>query len=131
MRLLDYTHTPQNILMIEDDRTLSDVLAEELRSQGWIVRQAYTCAEARDLLPGASLSLLLLDINLPDGNGLALLKEIRELHHLSEVMVVVMSSSPVARAELKHHQVGAFLAKPFSSQQLVTTINGLFSGERQ
>ena len=111
------------ILIVEDDRVLSDTISSGFRAQGWMVRQAFTCAEVRSMSNSGYLSLLLLDIHLPDGNGWELLGELRQRG--LEAPVVAMSSSPVARTELRQHRVEAFLPKPFGLQQLLTTVQSL------
>ena len=63
-----------NILLVEDDAALSEGIALALRAQG-TVRRCPTLAEAREALGHAGFDLMILDINLPDGSGLALLRE--------------------------------------------------------
>lgn len=63
-----------NILLVEDDDALSEGIALALRAQG-TVRCCPTLAEAREALGRAGFDLMILDINLPDGSGLALLRE--------------------------------------------------------
>ena len=63
-----------NILLVEDDDALSEGIALALRAQG-TVRRCPTLAEAREALGRAGFDLMILDINLPDGSGLALLRE--------------------------------------------------------
>ena len=63
-----------NILLVEDDDALSEGIALALRAQG-TVRRCPTLAEARKALGRAGFDLMILDINLPDGSGLALLRE--------------------------------------------------------
>lgn len=62
-----------NILLDEDDDALSEGIALALRAQG-TVRRCPTLAEAREALGRAGFDLMILDINLPDGSGLALLR---------------------------------------------------------
>ena len=62
-----------NILLVEDDDALSEGIALALRAQG-TVRRCPTLAEAREALGRAGFDLMILDINLPDGSGLALLR---------------------------------------------------------
>lgn len=123
MQDLNLPNPTRLILIVEDDRVLSETISSGFRAQGWMVRQAFTCAEVRGMSDSGYVSLLLLDIHLPDGNGWSLLGELRERG--MEVPVVAMSSSPVARTELRQNRVEAFLPKPFGLQQLVTTVQRL------
>ena len=60
----------ERILVVEDDLALSAGLLFELDSAGYVSVPAYNCAKARALLADGAFSLILLDVNLPDGNGL-------------------------------------------------------------
>lgn len=59
----------ERILVVEDDLALSAGLLFELDSAGYVSVPAYNCAKARVLLADGAFSLILLDVNLPDGNG--------------------------------------------------------------
>ena len=59
----------ERILVVEDDLALSAGLLFELDSAGYVSVPAYNCAKARALLADGAFSLILLDVNLPDGNG--------------------------------------------------------------
>lgn len=59
----------EKILVLEDDRLLNEALCQMLSAAGYEVKQAYSLQEAQGLLDGG-LDLLLVDIGLPDGEGL-------------------------------------------------------------
>ena len=64
------------LLIVEDDRALNDGIALSLKADAAVMLQAYTLAEARKLLAG-EVDLVILDVNLPDGSGLSLCRELR------------------------------------------------------
>ena len=66
------------ILVAEDDLALSAGLCFELDTAGYLTVAAYSCAKARQLLEEDSFRLAILDVNLPDGSGFDLCREIRE-----------------------------------------------------
>ncbi len=68
----------KKILIVEDDTLLNKTLAYNLVSYGYEVVSANNCASARYHLRENHLDLILLDINLPDGSGLDLCREIKE-----------------------------------------------------
>ena len=57
------------ILVVEDEKLLCNGIAEDLELEKYTVERCYDGAEAYDLLLSESFDLLILDINLPDGNG--------------------------------------------------------------
>lgn len=65
------------ILIVEDDTLLNRTLAYNLTSEGYAVESAYNYKEAVKYLKETEYDIALLDINLPDGNGLNLCEEIR------------------------------------------------------
>lgn len=118
-----------SILVVEDDRVLVSVVATALRQQGWEVQQAHNCACASLLAEKFHPDLLLLDLGLPDGDGWDLLNELRSGPLSDHIPVVVMTSRPVTRSELRQHEVDTFIPKPFGVGQLVSTVRTLFERE--
>ena len=70
----------ERILVVEDDLALNAGLCFELDTAGYTSTSAYNCAKARYLVRQEHFSLVLLDVNLPDGSGFELCREIKELH---------------------------------------------------
>ena len=66
------------ILVVEDDLALSTGLCFELDEGGCLTVAAYNCQKARRLLKSTRFDLVLLDVNLPDGSGFDLCREIKE-----------------------------------------------------
>lgn len=77
------------ILIVEDDQPQNDVLANFLRHEGFEVVSAYSLKEARENL-NEHTDLLILDVILPDGNGLEYLKEIREHYGLPVIVLTAL-----------------------------------------
>ena len=75
-------------------------------------------------------SLILLDINLPDVNGLELLTQIRAEKNLSEVPVIILSADATARQIEKAKELGAnaYLTKPFILREFIESVTGFLSG---
>ncbi len=67
----------KRILIVEDDALLNKTLAYNLVSDGWDVTSALNAKTAADLLPKTVYDMVLLDINLPDGNGYDLCRLIK------------------------------------------------------
>jgi len=110
-------------LIVEDDADAARMVAAVASAQGLSAACAGTLLDARRQLALHAPDLLLLDLQLPDGNGLALLDEPDLLGH---PRLVVMSASPQLPATLRHWPGGAphHLVKPFSQQQLREALAG-------
>ena len=76
------------ILIVEDEPSLREVMQRALRQEGYVVETAATYAEADRRVSGYDYDCILLDIMLPDGNGLRLLERIKELRRKENVIIV-------------------------------------------
>ncbi len=114
------------ILVVEDEDALSDAICGYLRSAGFVCEKAATCAAAEDKILDHAYDLVILDVTLPDGNGLRLLDTIKRESGSTGVLIVSAKSSLDDR--LKGLELGAddYLSKPFHLAELnarVTAIN--------
>ena len=100
-----------HILIVEDDRSLHAGIALALGEA--VFACAYTLEEAEAALTASSIDLVILDINLPDGSGLDLL---RRLRRHSEVPVLLLTANDLERDEVAGLEAGAddYVTKPFS-----------------
>ena len=80
----------EKILIVEDDKALSNGIALALKAEGYLFLQTYDLAEAREILDKEEISLVILDLNLPDGSGLTLLTEIKKKQ---ETPVVILTAN--------------------------------------
>ena len=68
----------QRILVVEDDRELNRGICYALEKEGYGTESAYLVSEAKNIYLREDIQLALLDVNLPDGDGFSLCKELRE-----------------------------------------------------
>lgn len=113
-----------SILAIEDDRTVGLVLEHILETGGHQVRLARGVAEARQALSDGRYDLVILDLNLPDGSGLELLRSIRE-EAGEDTRVVVLSGMRQEEVVVRGLRLGAddYVTKPFSPQELLARVD--------
>ena len=111
------------ILAIEDDWTVRTVLQHTLESAGHRVESVPGVAEGRARLAAGRYDVVLLDLNLPDGNGLELLREIRR-EHGTQVSVLVLSGMRQEEAVVRGLELGAddYVTKPFSPPELLARV---------
>ena len=103
----------KRILVVEDDLVLSTGLCFELDAAGYATQAAYNCKKAEYLVEQEKFSLAILDVNLPDGNGLDLLREIREKY---DVSVIMLTANDMEIDIVTGLELGAddYITKPFS-----------------
>src|SRR4030095_16926315 len=114
----------KRILLVEDDSTLTRVLTETLDGEGFETRSAGTCADALALAARFRPDLIVLDVMLPDGNGLALL---RRLNSLCGAPVIVLTARGQKADKLRGLNLGAddYVTKPFDLDELLARINAV------
>lgn len=106
-----------NIFLLEDDKILSKGILIALQKDGHIVTAAYGFMEAIQQYQKQKYDLFLLDINLPDGNGINFCKRIRET---SEIPVLFLTANDTEEDMLEGFGVGCddYIPKPFSIEVL-------------
>jgi DNA-binding response OmpR family regulator len=112
------------ILAIEDDWTVRTVLEHTLESAGHDIDVAHGIADGWQLLAEGRYDMVLLDLNLPDGNGLDLLRDIRnELG--TAVSVLVLTGMRQEDAVVRGLELGAddYVTKPFSPPELLARVS--------
>jgi len=109
-------------LVIEDDRLIRRLLRSTLPSRGFAVIEAESGAEALDLLKRNPPDLIILDLGLPDCEGLDLLRQIRTS---STIPIVVLSLTSAARTKVDALESGAsdYVTKPFNVDELIARLN--------
>lgn len=113
-----------DILLVEDDDSLSRAVSYTLTNEGYRVYTAASAAAARRNFSDVGPALVICDINLPDGNGLELLEEIR---HESDVMFLFLTARDGESDIINGYSAGAddYITKPFSMSVLVSKINAV------
>lgn len=107
------------VLIIDDDHALCRSLELQLRMHGHEVSVAYSAAQGFALAQDSPPNLLLLDINLPDQDGLSILPDF--IHHHPQTVVIIMTGEHDNRKVVAAMRNGAadYLSKPFSVEQLL------------
>ncbi|MGW4445714.1 response regulator transcription factor [Streptomyces sp. NPDC004682] len=117
--------TPPRVLVVDDDPDLAEVLTGALRYQGWQVRAegdgASAVAAARELRPDA----VVLDVMLPDTDGLAVLRRLQEI--APDVCVLFLTARDAVEDRIAGITAGGddYVPKPFSLEEVVARLRGL------
>ena len=114
----------KEILIVDDDKDLSFIISEMLESYGFKVTCAGNCEEAFAFLGERKFSLILLDINLPDGSGFEICSELRRA---SAVPVIFASARTSENDRISGFDIGGddYLPKPYSMKELLSRVNAL------
>jgi len=110
------------ILLIEDDVDLQHTITEFLTKEKMIVEVAATCAKAIDKLISFPYDCIILDMMLPDGNGMDVLKEIKKLQIATAVVILSAKSSVEDKVEGLTIGADDYLAKPFHFAELLARL---------
>ena len=113
------------LLIIEDDASLSEIMCRALRSEGYVVECAATFFDADDKIAGYSFDCILLDIMLPDGNGLNLLELIKALDKGDRVIIISARDSIDDKVAGLDLGADDYLAKPFYMAELSARIKSV------
>ena len=113
------------LLIIEDDTSLREIMQRALQGEGYVVETAPTYFDACDKIAGYSYDCIMLDIMLPDGNGLKLLEEIKRSG--KEERVIIISARDSLDDKITGLDLGAddYLAKPFYMAELSARIKSV------
>jgi DNA-binding response OmpR family regulator len=113
------------ILIIEDDSSLREIISRGLHSEGYVVETACNFSEADDKIAGYSYDCILLDIMLPDGNGLRLLEHIKSLKKSDHVIIISARDSIDDKVTGLDLGADDYLAKPFYMAELSARIKSV------
>lgn len=109
--------TPMKVMIVEDDDILRRAIRRALKEWTQEVIEAKTLVQARSLL-GQAPELIILDVNLPDGSGVELAKEISEMHPMPIAIACSGQASAEQAFQLKEYGVRGYLPKPLSLADL-------------
>ena len=119
-----------SVLIVDDDPDIVDILRDRLEAEGLKAFEAASAQEAFQSLESHAPDLLLLDIAMPDTNGMDVLKEIRR--RAASTTVIMMSAYATVEQAVEAMKEGAydFITKPFDPDHLVLTVRKALEREQ-
>ena len=117
----------KHILVVEDDSFLNKMLSYNLTADGYEITSVLNAKMATEALCSREFDLVLLDINLPDGNGYDLCKLIKPEH--PDTIVIFLTANDQESDQIRGYEVGAvdYITKPFVIGALQRKIKAMFS----
>jgi two-component system, OmpR family, response regulator len=112
-----------NVLLVEDNLLLGDAISDHIAADGHSVDWCLNLAEATQAAGTGKYAVILLDLRLPDGNGLTLLKTLRR--EANAVPVIILTAHDQTSDQIEGLQSGAddYLVKPFGLSELSERMN--------
>lgn len=125
------TMNGKKILVVDDSRSMRLMLEEHLSRNGFVVTCAENGKEALEILWSEKSDVILCDVYMPEMNGLELCEILHSSQSLSDIPFVVMSTENDVEnmRRMMCYGAAAFIIKPFNIEQLLVTLNNIFSYE--
>jgi two-component system, OmpR family, alkaline phosphatase synthesis response regulator PhoP len=119
-----------SLLLVEDEANLGQTLRDYLRAKKFTVELAASCAEARLKFNEFSPAIAILDIGLPDGDGLTLAKEFRELRKDCVLLFCTALNDPTLRVEGLELGAEDYITKPFELKELTLRLDRILKSRQ-
>jgi DNA-binding response OmpR family regulator len=113
------------LLIVEDSEELAQLLANGLKSAGYDNDVLLTASDARAALSTTRYAAVILDLGLPDGDGLSILREVRQRNDPIPVLVLTARGSVDDRVGGLRSGADDYLVKPFAFEELVARLAAL------
>jgi len=117
--------SPIRVLLVDDERALTNLVKMALQYEGWEIDVAHDAAEAVDKYRANTPDILVLDIMLPDMDGLGVLQQIRDSETYTPTLFLTARDSVVDRVTGLTAGGDDYMTKPFSLEELVARLRGL------
>ncbi|WP_275572560.1 response regulator transcription factor [Mycolicibacterium vanbaalenii] len=117
--------SPIRVLLVDDERALTNLVKMALQYEGWEIDVAHDAAEAVDKYRANTPDLLVLDIMLPDMDGLGVLARLRESGAYTPTLFLTARDSVADRVTGLTAGGDDYMTKPFSLEELVARLRGL------
>jgi two-component system response regulator TctD len=124
------------LLIVEDDSALAHALADALGERGFLSDLAANLADAREMLALAQFAAIILDLGLPDGDGLSLIRDLRAAGRTLPILAVTARDAIGQRVAGLDSGADDYIVKPFAVEELTSRLNavlrrqGAFQGMR-
>jgi DNA-binding response OmpR family regulator len=113
------------LLVVEDNQRLSEAVAESLRAQGFAVDTAASVSEGLRVWCATDFDAAVIDLMLPDGTGLSVLKEMRDRGNTTPVLILTALGAIEERVRGLDSGADDYLVKPFAMQELIARLRAL------
>lgn len=116
------TNDLQRVLVVEDDKPLRMTLAATLKAEGYFPVEAGSVTSARQRVAEQAPDLIILDLGLPDGDGMSLLSELRGAGDLSPIIVLTARGDEDSKVKALDLGADDYVTKPFGVAELLARV---------
>lgn len=127
--LMEKINTTRAILVVDDYLVTQRVLGTQLRKGGYEVTTVSSGREALSHLARHPIDLAIIDVAMPEMDGITLLEKLRKEHGYTQLPIIMLTASALDEDRLRAQAAGAtdFLTKPVSSWELLDVVNRQFT----
>jgi DNA-binding response OmpR family regulator len=113
------------VLIIDDYELTCKIISMILSKMGFYVEAAYTGSDGLKAASQNNYSLILLDLNLPDIDGLEIAQKIKSYTKALDAKIVAFTGRDVDQSHYKRYGIDGVLTKPFTNRQIVELVNDI------
>ena len=121
---------PPRVIVVDDDEDIRDLIVGQLEQERYEVLAAGSLGELHALMATQAVDLIVLDLNLPDGDGLSLCRELRAQGSGVQIIMVTARGSAIDRVLGLELGADDYLTKPFEPRELLVRIRNLLRRSR-
>jgi DNA-binding response OmpR family regulator len=118
------------VLIVEDERELAKSIVQYLRQENYVCEIAYSQSDADEKISVHDYDCILLDITLPDGNGLKILETLKKANKLEAVIIISAKNSIDDKIQGLNLGADDYLAKPFHLAELGARVSAVIRRKR-
>ncbi|WP_176597950.1 response regulator [Sphingobium sp. 15-1] len=121
---------PPRVIVVDDDEDIRDLIVGQLAQEHYEVLAAGSLGELQALTAARPVDLIVLDLNLPDGDGLSLCRELRAQGNGVQIIMVTARGSAIDRVLGLELGADDYLTKPFEPRELLVRVRNLLRRSR-
>jgi two-component system chemotaxis response regulator CheY len=112
---------PKHVLIVDDSKTMRDMVAFTLKGAGFSVTEAEDGQKALTLLRSATIDLAITDLNMPNMDGVSLIRAMRAdpRHRSVPILMLTTESDPAKKADGRNAGATGWIVKPFAPDKLI------------
>lgn len=117
------------IIIVDDDDIITEIACDALDREGHITSAVHAGAQACATIEASEPDLLILDYELPDMTGMAILRELRALPRTADIPIMMLTATTgrLLKLRAEHTGISAYMRKPFHPQDLVEQVEALLA----